>query len=149
MKPRPVNEPQTWHQWWDEYVLWFKQGINLIWYKGRGGLKTDRYWIWKREQAKCQKEIWTDAQGYYFVNMVVVLPDMQGQGIGRKLFDVVTTKADEEGRTCYLESSRDEPNVKIYEKMGFHMRKKMTCLSDDGEQARCDLFCMVREPRRG
>lgn len=44
----------------------------------------------------------------------------------------MTDRADAEGRRCYLESSRDEPNVKIYEKLGFKMIKEMEC-DDDGE----------------
>ena len=147
MKPRKIHSQQTWSEWADEYVLWLKQGVNLLWYGGRGGLRTDRYWVWKREQAKVQSEIWTDPEGYYFCNNVAVSPECQGKGIGRMLFEVVTKQADEEGRRCYLESSRDVPNVKIYERMGFVLRKKMVCVSEDGEGASCDLFCMVREPK--
>ena len=147
MKPRNVRSSQAWGEWLDDYVLWFKQGVNLLWYFGRGGLRTDRYWIWKREQAKAQQEIWTDPEGYYFCNIVVVAPETQGRGVGKMLFEVVTKKADEEGKKCYLESSRDKPNIKIYERMGFDLKKKMVCVSEDGEKARCDLFCMVREPK--
>ena len=147
MKPRNVHATQRWGEWVDDYVLWFKQGLNLCWYFGRGGLRTDRYWIWKREQAKAQEEIWTDPEGYFFCNIVVVAPEMQGRGVGKMLFEVVTKIADKEGRKCYLESSRDEPNIKIYERIGFNLRKKMVCVSEDGEGARCDLFCMVREPK--
>lgn len=148
MKPRKASEPQTWMEWWDDYVLWFKQGLNLAWYWGRGGLRTDRYAVWKREQAKAQQEIWTDSNGYYFVNIVTVKPGIQGKGIGRKLFEVVNKKADVEGRRCYLESSKAEPNIKIYEKMGFDLRRKLTCVAEDGSGASCDLYCMVREPQK-
>ena len=110
---------------------------------GRGGLIYSRYRIWKSSQAEAQKEIWTDPNGYYFCNIVVVDPDGQGKGIGRKLMQVVTDQADEEGRRCYLESSRKEPNVKIYEKMGFRVVRSMTC-EDGGDK--CDLYCMVRDP---
>lgn len=144
MKPRNVDEPETWAEWVDGYVLWIKQGVNVLWYQGWGGLRTNRYWIWKREQAVAQKEIWTDPNGYYFCNIVVVRPGIQGKGIGRKLFEIVTKQADGEGRRCYLESSRDKPNIAIYEKMGFRLAKKMACV--DGE-ATCDLFCMVRDPQ--
>ena len=77
----------------------------------------------------------------------------------------MTDLADEEGRRCYLESSRDEPNVKIYERMGFQMVKEMEC-DDDGEVCKVgvvddegslnivgrrliglQLFCMIREPQ--
>ena len=110
-------------------------------------MRRDRYWIWKREQAKCQKELWTDANGYYFVNIVTVSPAAQGKGVGRKLFEVVMDKADQEGRSCYLESSRWEPNVRIYEKMGFEAEKKMRCTAEDGSNDGVDLFCMKRKPK--
>jgi predicted enzyme involved in methoxymalonyl-ACP biosynthesis len=52
------------------------------------------------------------------------------------LFEAVTGRADEEGVRCYLESSKNVPNVAIYERMGFDLRKEMECR--DGEDA-----CMV------
>jgi hypothetical protein len=90
-----------------------------------------RYYIWKQNQAIAQKELWDDPHGYYFCNIVTVLPDQQGKGIGKMLFKAVTDQADKEGRKCYLESSRDKPNTLIYEKMGFRKVKKMEC-NDDG-----------------
>lgn len=103
-----------------------------------------RYWIWKQKQAEAQSEIWTDHHGYYFLNIMVVLPGEQGKGIGKALAREVTKRADEEGKRCYLESSRDVPNMKIYETMGFHFVKQMDC-DDDGDI--CRLYCMVREPQ--
>ncbi|KAJ9602954.1 hypothetical protein H2200_012734 [Cladophialophora chaetospira] len=144
MKPQPVDQKQTWSEWSDDYVLWFKQGLNLLWYQGRGGLRTNRYWIWKREQAVAQSEIWTDPNGYYFCNIVTVRPGIQGKGIGRQLFETVTKVADSESRRCYLESSKEKPNIAIYEKMGFRLARKMVC--EEGGDA-CDLFCMVRDPQ--
>jgi arrestin-related trafficking adapter 3/6 len=144
MKPRPVDQPQTWAEWLDDYMLWFKQGLNLLWYQGRGGLRTERYWIWKREQAAAQAELWTDPHGYYFCNIVVVKPGTQGKGIGRLLFQTVTNMADQEGRKCYLESSKEKPNIAIYEKMGFRLVRKMVC--EEGGDV-CDLFCMARDPQ--
>lgn len=145
MKPRNVNEKQTWSEWIDGQILWLKQGLNLLWYQGRGGLNTKRYWIWKHEQAIAQSELWTDPHGYYFCNIVTVRPGIQGNGIGRRLFEIVTKEmADKEGRKCYLESSKEKPNIAIYEKMGFRLARKMVC-AESGDV--CDLFCMVREPQ--
>ncbi|EXJ94220.1 hypothetical protein A1O1_02613 [Capronia coronata CBS 617.96] len=147
MKPRPadgVGDKQTWSEWLDDYILWFKQGWNLLRFQGRGGLITKRYWIWKREQAVAQKDIWTDPNGYYFCNIVTVRPGHQGKGIGRRLFEVVTDLADQEGRKCYLESSKEEPNIAIYEKMGFRLARSMVC--EDGGDV-CHLFCMIRDPQ--
>jgi GNAT superfamily N-acetyltransferase len=91
-----------------------------------------------------QKEVWTDAAGYYFCNIVVVEPAVQGRGVGRKLMEVATDRADREGRKCYLESSRKQPNVTIYERMGFKAAGGMTC--EDGRNT-CDLYCMISDPR--
>jgi len=115
-------------------------------YYGRGGLNVKRYWLWKEAQAKAQEELWNDEKGYYFCNIVTVLPEAQGKGVGRALMEVVLKKADEEGRRCYLESSRDVPNVAIYEKFGFRLVKDMLC-DDDGDGIK--LYCMTREPVTG
>lgn len=102
-----------------------------------------RYYIWKEAQAAAQRELWTDPRGYYFLNIMVVLPAAQGKGVGAKMMRAVTERADEEGVRCYLESSRDVPNVAIYGRWGFRMRTKMVC-DDDGEAI--ELFTMIREP---
>lgn len=75
---------------------------------------------------------------------MVVLPEAQGRGIGRMLVSVVTDRADAEHMPCYLEASRDKPNIQIYERMGFRFVKQMNC-DDDGEI--CRLFCMIRDPK--
>ncbi|GAB7347148.1 hypothetical protein MBLNU459_g3269t1 [Dothideomycetes sp. NU459] len=134
--------PQSWSDYIGSWSLWGQQVyMNLVY--GRGGLNVKRYWIWKDRQAEAQKSLWTDENGYYFCNIVTVLPETQGMGIGKKLFNVVMRQADEEGRKCYLESSRAEPNMAIYNKMGFELAKEMTC-DDDGTAI--SLYCMMRNP---
>jgi GNAT superfamily N-acetyltransferase len=117
-----------------------------LWY-GRGGLSTKRYWIWKARQAEAQSELWTDPKGYYFCNIVTVLPECQGQGVGRALMEEVLDMADKEGRMCYLESSRSEPNIAIYEKFGFRLAREMECRDGQGEKDAIKLYCMLREPK--
>ncbi len=75
---------------------------------------------------------------------MVVLPGQQGKGIGKALAREVTKQADEKGMRCYLESSRDVPNMKIYEAMGFHFVKQMDC---QDRSDICKLYCMIREPQ--
>lgn len=116
--------------------------MNLTY--GRGGLRTNRYWIWKQKQAEAQKEIWTNDKGYWFCNIVTVLPEAQGKGVGRALVEEVLEKCDKEAIDAYLESSRRVPNVAIYEKFGFDLVKEMEC-DDNGDAI--TLFCMVRKPR--
>jgi hypothetical protein len=130
----PVQRSQTTNPFCME--LGFKQSLLTH--------LSQRYYIWKQRQAEAQADIWTDPQGYYFLNIMVVSPTQQGKGIGKKLARAVTKMADAEGRRCYLESSRSEPNIKIYEAMGFHFVKQMDC--DDGGDI-CKLYCMVREAR--
>jgi GNAT superfamily N-acetyltransferase len=143
MSPSNPFAAQSWSDYFGSWTLWLQQVyMNTVY--GRGGLNVKRYWIWKAAQADAQKELWRDEKGYYFCNIVTVMPDAQGKGIGRELFNVVMKQADAEGRRCYLESSRAEPNMKIYEKMGFELRREMDC-DDDGTSIR--LFCMIREPR--
>jgi GNAT superfamily N-acetyltransferase len=103
-----------------------------------------RYYIWKERQAEAQSKIWTDPRGYYFLNIMVVAPDQQGKGIGKALAGEVTKQADEEGMSCYLESSRDVPNMQIYETMGFRFVRGLDC-DDNGDI--CKLYCMVRYPK--
>ncbi|KAK8242105.1 acetyltransferase, GNAT family [Phyllosticta capitalensis] len=126
------------------YTLSLRALLNNAYHLGRGGLLLRRYRIWKAAQAAAQAELWTDPRGYYFCNIVAVAPEAQGRGVGRALMGEVLRRADEEGTRCYLESSRDEPNTKIYGRLGFEVRKVMEC-DDEGE--RVELFCMVREPR--
>lgn len=114
-----------------------------LWH-GRGGLNLKRYYIWKAAQASAQGELWTDPAGYWFVNIITVLPSHHGKGIGKLLVKSVTAQADREGRKCYLESSRDKPNMAIYNRMGFELAKEMTC-DDDGDAIQ--LYCMIREPQ--
>ncbi|KAG9246036.1 acyl-CoA N-acyltransferase [Calycina marina] len=143
MPPKAPGSKEGWSEWLSNWRLYFQQISMNLWY-GRGGLNIKRYYIWKSKQAEAQSEIWTDEKGYYFLNIMVVLPDQQGKGIGRSLAQEITNKADTEGRKCYLESSRDVPNMKIYESYGFHFVKQIDC--DDGGVI-CPLFCMVRDPK--
>lgn len=138
----PPSEKESWSDYLGGWGLWFEQvRMNMLF--GRGGLNVKRYWIWKAAQAEAQSELWTDPKGYYFCNIVTVLPEAQGKGVGKLLFNHVTDTADAEGRRCYLESSRAEPNMAIYERMGFQLKKEMVC-DDDGEAI--TLYCMMREP---
>ncbi|PWY77365.1 acetyltransferase, GNAT family [Aspergillus heteromorphus CBS 117.55] len=146
LPPQPPSTPPSWYTWTQDWLLSCRQMLNNVRHWGRGGLRTNRYWIWKARQQDAQSQIWDDPRGYYFCNIVAVSPRWQGRGVGRKLFEAVTERADREGVRCYLESSRDVPNVSIYEKLGFEMRMEMEC-RDGGDV--CMLYCMVREPKAG
>ncbi|KZL81290.1 acetyltransferase [Colletotrichum incanum] len=142
LRPRPADAPPTWNDWFEGWRLWFGQ-VNYNMWHGRGGLNVKRYYIWKDAQAKAQQELWTDPRGYYFLNIMVVLPEAQGKGVGTKMMKAVTDQADAEDMKCYLESSKDVPNTAIYGRWGFTFQKEMIC-DDDGDAIR--LFTMIREP---
>jgi GNAT superfamily N-acetyltransferase len=146
LPPHPPSEPQSWALYLSSWWLYFSQmRMNLTY--GRGGLSTTRYWIWKARQAEAQKELWTSDKGYYFCNIVTVLPEAQGKGVGRALMEEVLRMADKEGVGCYLESSRRVPNVAIYERFGFRLVKEMECGDGSEEEGRITLYCMLRDPR--
>ncbi|KAK1977020.1 acetyltransferase [Colletotrichum cereale] len=142
LPPQPAGTPPTWNDWIEGWRLWFGQVNYNLWY-GRGGLNVKRYYIWKDAQVKAQRDLWTDPRGYYFLNIMVVLPESQGRGIGAAMMKAVTDRADAEGARCYLESSRDVPNTAIYGRWGFVVKKDMVC-DDGGDVIR--LFTMIREP---
>lgn len=100
-----------------------------------------RYYIWKDAQASAQSALWKDPRGYYFLNIMVVVPEAQGKGVGAKLMKAVTDEADAKDMRCYLESSRDVPNVAIYGRLGFKFQKEMIC-DDDGDAIK--LFTMIK-----
>ncbi|KAF5556368.1 acetyltransferase GNAT family [Fusarium mexicanum] len=142
LRPQPADQPPTWNDWFESWRLYFGQVRMNLWY-GRGGLNVKRYYIWKDAQASAQSALWKDPRGYFFLNIMVVVPETQGKGVGAKLMKAVTDEADAKDMRCYLESSRDVPNVAIYGRLGFKFQKEMIC-DDDGDAIR--LFTMIREP---
>ena len=84
-----------------------------------------------------------DHQAWYLV-YIGCKPAARGKGYARKLIEDISKRADEEGRPCYLESSNGV-NVRIYERMGFDVRKKIRLQRAEKD---VELDIMVREPRR-
>jgi ribosomal protein S18 acetylase RimI-like enzyme len=138
--PQSVSASQTWSVWAQECILSFRQFLNNVRFLGRGGLNISRYWIWKQVQNEAHEALWTDPHGYYFCNMVGVSSEARGMGVGKRLMESVMEKADQEGVSCYLESSKGYPNVTIYEKMGFELVKEIEC-ADGGDICKvCEYF---------
>ncbi|OJJ64230.1 hypothetical protein ASPSYDRAFT_53768 [Aspergillus sydowii CBS 593.65] len=139
--PPPFSLLSTTQDW----LLSFRQLLANIRYAGRGGLRLNRYRQWKSLQRTTHDKIWRDPRGYYFCNVIAVRSEMRGKGVGRRLVEVVTERADEEGMPCYLESSKGMPNLRIYEKLGFEMAREIECV--DGKDV-CTLYCMTRQPTK-
>ena len=66
-----------------------------------------------------------DIGSFYYINIIGVAPESQGQGFGGKLLRALIEKAEKEGKSIYLETETEE-NVKFYEKFGFKLMKKIT-----------------------
>ncbi|KAL4817431.1 acyl-CoA N-acyltransferase [Aspergillus spinulosporus] len=130
-----------------DLLLSVRQLLFNIRYRGRGGLRLDRYRQWKALQAQKHRRIWTDPRGYYFCNVIAVRAEMRGLGLGRRLVEVVTERADEEGMPCYLESSKGMPNLAIYQKLGFEGVGEIECVDGNGKEG-CTLYCMIRQPAK-
>ncbi|KAL3476995.1 acyl-CoA N-acyltransferase [Aspergillus californicus] len=114
-------------------LLSLRQLLANIRHAGRGGLHLHRYKQWKTLQAATHARLWTDARGYYFCNVIAVRAEMRGKGVGRRLVEVVTERADREGMPCYLESSKGMPNLVIYERLGFQGTGEIECVDGKDE----------------
>ena len=65
-----------------------------------------------------------DIGSYIYFSVIGVSLKYQGQGFGGKLIRALIEKADNEGKPIYLET-QNEPNVRLYEKFGFKVLKKI------------------------
>ena len=62
---------------------------------------------------------------FLYVQIIGVAPEFQGQGYGGKLLRALIEKSEQAGLPVYLETET-EPNVKMYEKFGFKMLKRIS-----------------------
>jgi len=61
---------------------------------------------------------------YIYLLIIGVSQEFQGKGFGGKMLRALIEKAENEGKSIYLET-QIEKNVKLYEKYGFYVFKKM------------------------
>lgn len=57
---------------------------------------------------------------HWYLWLLGVEPEFQGQGIGSRLIQPILARADQEGLPCYLETQTEE-NVAFYQKRGFEV----------------------------
>ncbi len=78
---------------------------------------------------------------HWYLMVVGVDPELQGQGVGSALVREVLAFADRESKPCYLETS-EHRNLSFYERVGFAVLEEAT-LSKGGPKA----WAMRREPK--
>jgi len=61
---------------------------------------------------------------YIYLSVLGVSQDSQGKGYGGKFLRAVIERAENEGKSLYLETETEE-NVRLYEKFGFRVHKKI------------------------
>lgn len=82
-----------------------------------------------KKMAKAMKILEEDKKNlnigpYIYLNVIGVSPKFQGNGFGGKMLKALIEKAENEGKSIYLET-QTEDNVKMYEKFGFEVIKKI------------------------
>jgi ribosomal protein S18 acetylase RimI-like enzyme len=78
---------------------------------------------------------------HWYLSVLGVAPQCQGQGLGGALLEPVLAKADATGMPCYLEAAVDT-NVTFYQKRGFEVVHE-----DMAKGLDLKTWMMVREPR--
>jgi len=76
---------------------------------------------------------------HWYLMTVGTRTAMQGRGLGSQLVDMGTSRADDAGVPCYLETGTDS-NIAFYQKRGFEIIGQADCYGHT-------LTGMVRQPR--
>lgn len=79
---------------------------------------------------------------HWYLFLLGVAPDYQGQGIGSALMQPVLQQADAAGQICFLETMNPH-NVPLYQKHGFAIVSETRPVGDAGPVA----WSMLREPK--
>jgi GNAT superfamily N-acetyltransferase len=64
---------------------------------------------------------------HWYLEVLGVRPEAQGQGLGTRLLEPVLSRADRDGVSCYLETA-DPANVAFYERLGFRLEGRVQLL---------------------
>lgn len=81
------------------------------------------------------------AEPHWYLPMIGVVPDKQGNGYGSALLRHAVERCDSDDKLAYLESSSDK-NIPLYERHGFEVLGTIQVGSSP------PLFPMLRRPRR-
>ena len=78
---------------------------------------------------------------HWYLSLVGVEPERQGQGVGSALLRPTLARADDEALPCYLETA-EPANVPLYLKLGFKV-----VVEDIEEQSAIRFWTFLREPK--
>lgn len=65
--------------------------------------------------------------GWIEVSGVCTHPDARGRGYARLLMTRVIGEIEQEGKTVFLHALKDNPAIRIYERLGFRLRQTFRC----------------------
>lgn len=82
-------------------------------------------------------------EAFWYLWILGVTPESQGQGLSSQLLDHQLQQADEQAIPCYLETSV-EKNVRIYERRGYEVYQQLELASTSGSSV--PLFLLKRQP---
>ncbi len=107
--PRPPADP--WKQWWSGGWALL---LAVRW--GRLPLLLDA-----AEYNDKQRERFYNLHGTYtYISVVATRPDVQGQGLGKRMIHHLLQQADSRQQWCYIEASSTRSKA-LYEKLGFQV----------------------------
>jgi ribosomal protein S18 acetylase RimI-like enzyme len=78
---------------------------------------------------------------HWYLMILGVEPERQGQGIGSALISPTLARADADGLPCYLETAKEQ-NLAFYRRHGFEVRHE-----DDIPGGGPRMWMMIREPK--
>jgi len=76
------------------------------------------------KQLKDDRNAYINGRSFYYLQIIGVAAEYQGQGFGGQLLRALIEKGDDGGIPIYLETETQN-NVKMYEKFGFKIVKKI------------------------
>jgi ribosomal protein S18 acetylase RimI-like enzyme len=79
---------------------------------------------------------------HWYLSVLAVDPDYQGNGYGSQLIRGMLSRIDEEGLPCYVETE-GEKNVAMYEHFGFEVLEEFTIPNSKDK-----LIAMLRKPQK-
>jgi GNAT superfamily N-acetyltransferase len=80
--------------------------------------------LWSKVKLFIDIEKARPKEPHYYLSLLAVHPDMQGQGLGTALMQPILDLSDREGIPAYLETET-ESNVRFYTKKGFVVRQEI------------------------